>query len=155
VIAAARRVGTVAAAALALAACGASTHPPPTPATGALPVSAAVRAGLLAAGARSHSLPASDFTGLRPGETYYAYDRATARYYAAAGLVPSASSLPAQVGTQDDGAYDLFVRRAGHAWRVYSDGLGGAQGSICPIELPAPVLAAWGWPAGSCYPPAG
>lgn len=154
-IAAVRRVGAVGAAALALAGCGTAAHPPSAPATGALRVTAAVRASLLAAGAKDHSLPASDFTGLRGGETYYAYDRATARYYAAAGLVASPASLPAQVSTQDDGAYDLFVRRAGHAWRVYNDGLGGAQDSTCPITLPAPVLAAWHWRAGTCYPPAG
>ncbi len=114
-----------------------------------------MRASLLAAGAKSHSLAVSDFTGLRPGETYYAYDRATARYYAAAGLAASPASTPAQVSTQDDGAYNLFVRRAGGAWHVYSDGLGGAQDSTCPVTIPAPVLAAWHWPAGSCYPPAG
>jgi hypothetical protein len=155
VIAAARRVGAVGAAALALAGCGAATHHPTGPATGALRVTAAVRASLLAAGAANHSLPVADFTGLAPGRTYYAYDRATRRYYAAAALVASASSTPAQVSTQDDGAYDLFVERPGGAWRVYNDGLGGAQDSVCPITLPAPVLAAWHWRAGACYPPTG
>ena len=116
-------------------------------------VSAAVRQSLLEAAAVYHQLPASDYTGLRAHETFYAYDGATHRYYAAAGLVPSAHSLKAQVGTQDDGAYNLFTRAAGTTkWTVYNDGLGGAQDSLCPLTLPASVLAVWGWKKGSCYP---
>jgi hypothetical protein len=120
-----------------------------------LKVTPPVRKSLLDAAAAYHQLPASDYTRLRTAMTYYAYDPARKTYYAAAGLVPSASSLPAQIGTQDDGAYNLFTRLAGSPnWTVYSDGLGGAQDSICPIEIPYAVLAAWNWTAGSCYPPA-
>ncbi len=120
-----------------------------------LVVTAAVRLSLLDAAAAYHQLPASDYTGLRAHETYYAYDGATHRYYAAAGLVPSATSIKAQVGTQDDGAYNLFTRAArASTWTVYNDGLGAAQDAICPLALPASVLAVWGWKKGSCYPPA-
>jgi len=120
-----------------------------------LVVTSIVRQSLLDAAAAYHQLPASDYTGLRAHETYYAYDGATHRYYAAAGLVPSATSLKAQVGTQDDGAYNLFTRAAGTTkWTVYNDGLGGAEDSICPLALPAAILSVWGWKKGSCYPSA-
>jgi hypothetical protein len=54
----------------------------------------------------------TDYTGLAPGTTYYAFDPVTNTYYAAAGLVPSPHSLKAQVGAQDDGGYNLFTRVA-------------------------------------------
>jgi len=119
-----------------------------------LAVTPAVRQSLLAAGAALHHLPVKDYVGLAAGTTYFAFDPSTATYYAAAGLVASQSSLSAQVGTQDDGAYNLFVKRSGAAaWTVYNDGLGGVQGARCAIALPAAVLAVWHWPAHSCYPP--
>ncbi len=158
--------------ALLLAACGSFTTPTTTTkaltaTTGAslatttssaeaksLAVTPAVRQSLLDAAAALHQLPASDYAGLAPGRTYYAFDPTTHRYYAAAALVPSPKSIKAQVGTQDDGAYSLFTRAAGtSAWTVFSDGLGGVQGSRCPVVLPASVLAVWGWSANSCYPP--
>ena len=155
-------------ASLALAACGTSsppatttTRPPATTTTVAaatrdLVVTPAIRQGLLDADAAYHQLPPSDYTGLIAHETYYAYDPATHLYYAAAGLVPSPSSEPAQVGTQDDGAYNLFTRTSPTAaWRVYDDGLGAAQGSTCPIAIPAAVLTVWNWRPASCYPPQG
>ena len=118
-----------------------------------LAVTPTVRQSLLDAAAAYHQLPASDYTGLRARETYYAYDGATHRYYAAAGLAPSATSLKAQVSTQDDGAYNLFTRAAGTTkWTVYNDGLGGAEDSICPLALPASILSVWGWKKGSCFP---
>jgi hypothetical protein len=121
-----------------------------------LAVSPAVRQSLLDADAAFHGLPATDYTGLVAGKTYYAYDPANATYYAAAGLVPSSSSIPAQVGTQDDGSYNLFTRvGAGGPWHVYNDGLGGVQGTACPVSLPAAVLAVWDWAPHGCYPPAG
>ncbi|MFI5034895.1 MAG: hypothetical protein ACHQFZ_01665 [Acidimicrobiales bacterium] len=153
---------------LVLAACGSSTPTTTTvPATTTVPVTTttvavtrnlvvtpAVRQSLVAAGAALHKLPTSDYVGLRAGETYYAFDPATNTYYAAASLDPSPSSYPAQVGSQDDGAYNLFTRMTGVAtWTVYNDGLGGVQGAICPVTLPASVLAVWSWKPHSCYPP--
>jgi hypothetical protein len=92
--------------------------------------------------------------GLDAGRSYYAFDPSTNTYYAAAGLNPSPTSMPAQVGTQDDGAYNLFTKLAGAAtWTVYNDGLGGVQGTKCPIMIPAAVLSVWDWNANSCYPP--
>lgn len=118
-----------------------------------LVVTAAVRAALLQAGAALKGLPASDFTGLAPGMTYYAYDATTATYWAGAGLLPSPSSLQAQVSSQDDGAYLLFSMPAGGVWTAVNDGLGGLPGSPCPAPVPAVILALWHWPAGTCNPP--
>jgi len=117
-----------------------------------LTVTASIRAQLLAAGAQSHGLQASDYTGLRPGETYYAYDPSTTTYWAAAGLMPSASSLPAQVSSQDDGAYLLYQRPAGGAWKVFDIGLAGVGGTPCSVVAPPAIVALWGWPAPGCRP---
>lgn len=153
--------------ALVLSACGSTTTPTTTTTTTTTPVTTStsamtrnlavtpsVRQSLFDAGAKYHSLPSTDYVGLDAGRTYYAFDPTTNTYYAAAGLNPSPHSLPAQVGTQDDGAYNLFTRVVGAGtWTVYSDGLGGVQGTKCPIVIPASVLAVWNWKANSCYPP--
>jgi hypothetical protein len=117
-----------------------------------LAVTDAVRADLLAAGAAHNSLPVSDYTGLRHGMTYYAYDAASNTYWAGAQLVPSATSTPAQVSAQDDGGYLLFTKPAGGTWSVYSVGMAGVGGSSCPIAVPPAVLSVWGWGAGRCNP---
>ncbi len=123
------------------------------PTTSDLVVTDEIRSELVAAGAALNSLPASAYTGLRPGETYYAYDATTQTYWAGAGLLPSSSSTPAQVSTQDDGAYLLFTRPATGAWKAYDVGLAGtADGSPCSITVPGAILQLWNWPAGSCRP---
>jgi hypothetical protein len=86
--------------------------------------------------------------------TYYAFDPANMTYYAAAGLDASPNSLQAQIGDQDDGGYNIFVRVAtATTWTVYNDGLGAAQDVKCPITFPPSVLAVWDWKAASCFPP--
>ncbi len=112
-----------------------------------------VREQLVAAGAQLNDLPGSDYTGLRPGETYYGYDPATKTYWAGAGLLPSPSSTPAQVSTQDDGAYLLFERPPGGSWIAHDVGLAGVEGATCPVQVPAQILRLWGWSSGSCRPP--
>jgi hypothetical protein len=125
---------------------------PTTPAAENLVVTADVGSQLLQAGAALNGLPASDYTGLVSGETFYGYDWATATYWAGAGLLPSPSSLRAQVSAQDDGSYLLFRRRAGRAWTAQDVGLAGFGGTKCPTSVPASVLAVWNWAAGSCRP---
>jgi hypothetical protein len=116
-------------------------------------VTAAVRSQLVAAGAALNNLPASDYTGLRPGETYYAYDAATRTYWAGAALSPSPSSTPAQVAAQDDGAYLLFEQPQGGSWKASDVGLAGTpEGTACPVAVPAGILSLWGWNPGSCRP---
>ncbi|HTR69095.1 MAG TPA: hypothetical protein VMH41_02555 [Mycobacteriales bacterium] len=113
----------------------------------------AVEAQLVKAGAKSHGLPASDYTGLVPGETYYGYDPTTATYWAGAGLVPSPTSTPAQVSVQDDGSYLLFSRSASGTWHATNVGLAGVAGSTCPITPPPDVVKVWHWKKGACRPP--
>jgi hypothetical protein len=144
-------------AAVALAGCGstastAGTTTTSVPATSSttpsvqnLAVTTAVRHQLLVAGAASHHLSPADYTGLAHGTTYYAYDPITRTYWAAARLVPSPSSNAAQVGAQDDGSYNVFVKAPSHAWVAYPDGLGGIAGTHCAIVVPLPVRLAWVW----------
>jgi predicted lipoprotein with Yx(FWY)xxD motif len=144
--------------ALLLAACGSSSPSSTITSTVAptrnISITPVLIKSLLQAGAAYHSLPAKDFTGLAPGMTYYAFDPADNTYYASAGLVASPNSLQAQVGDQDDGGYNIFVRVATAAkWTVYNDGLGAAQDVKCPITFPPSVLAVWNWKAKSCFPP--
>jgi hypothetical protein len=119
-----------------------------------LAVTPSVRQGLLGAAAAYHQLPTSDYLGPVADTTYYAFDPSMNDYFAAADLEPSPNSSPAQIGAQDDGGYNLFVRAArSSTWTVYDDGLGAAQDSTCPVNLPESVLSVWNWRAQSCYPP--
>lgn len=119
-----------------------------------LTLTPALRRTLLDVGAKYHTLKPSDYLGLQAGTAYYALDIPSKTYYAAAGLDPSPHSLKAQVSSQDDGGYILFVRHASSKrWRAYNDGLGMEHGVKCPIVIPSAVLSVWGWAAKSCYPP--
>lgn len=123
-----------------------------------LVVSPGVRAELLAVGARFHGAPLSQYAGLAPGLTYYAYDTSTATYWAGAKLVPKVPSsgppTQAEVSSQDEGAYTVFTRKAHTTtWRAYDTGETGAADVRCPVVVPAAVLRAWGWPTGSCRAP--
>jgi hypothetical protein len=111
----------------------------------------AVKAALLAAGAKMHHLPASDYTGLVKGKTYYAYDPSTKTHWAGASLIAKPGDMQAEVGNQDDGAYLVFKQPAGGAWTAYPAGVTGADAK-CMVTPPAPVDAIWGWAAASCHP---
>jgi hypothetical protein len=144
---------------LALAACGSTNKPhhhPPTTTITAAPIAqnliatAAVKASLVAAGAASHNLVSSDYTGLIAGSVFYASDPGTG-YWAGASLDPSASSYQAQVSSQDDGSYLLFHKASFNAaWTVYNVGLAGIAGTKCPLTPPAAVLTLWNWKPNSC-----
>jgi hypothetical protein len=119
-----------------------------------LTVTNQLRASLVAAFAAAHMLVASDYTGLAPGRTYYAYDPSTMTYWAGASVQPSSSSVPAQVSAQDDGSYAIFSMPSGDAWNVADVGATGEQGSSCPANtIPASIVALWNWTPGSCLPP--
>jgi hypothetical protein len=149
----------VVAAGCTLAACGSSSPPATTSTTSTsttsttgvqatvnLTVTASLDSELLAAGAASHELPVSDYTGLTAGLTFHAYDPTDNLYWAAAQLVPSTSSEEAQVGAQDDGAYDLYTSPPpGTTWTAYNDGLGGVPNSSCAVIVPAAVRTVWDW----------
>ncbi len=123
-----------------------------TPSTGNLAVTSLVESQLVQAGAALNSLPASAYTGLAAGRTYYAYDAETKTYWAGAALVPSNSSKQAQVSVQDDGSYLLFSRPAGGAWTAEDVGLTGIAGTKCPKSVPTAILTLWHWAAGTCRP---
>jgi uncharacterized iron-regulated membrane protein len=125
-----------------------------TAATGAqnLVATAAIKTQLLAAGAGLHKLKPSDYTGLRKGETYYAYDADTKTYWAGTQLIASSSSEQAQVGDQDDGAYLVF-RRSGTTgpWQGWETGAA-LHPADCGVKVPAVVTAVWNWAPGACHP---
>jgi hypothetical protein len=130
-----------------------TTTPTTAAGTSNLAVTDEIRSELVAAGAALNSLPPSSYTGLRPGETYYAIDSSTGTYWAGAGLVPSSSSTRAQVSVQDDGAYLLFERPRGGPWKAFDVGLAGTpDGTACPVVVPAGILRSWNWAPGSCRP---
>jgi hypothetical protein len=115
-----------------------------------LPVTDTVRSQLIEAGAAHKGLPVSDFVGLRPGLTYYAYDPETATYWAGARMAPSPDSWGANIADQDAGTYTLFQQHEGGPWKAYSDGV--ARDPGCPAPLPPTIIAMWGWDATWCRP---
>jgi hypothetical protein len=135
---------------------GTSPNPVPTSHAVDVPVTNQIRQQLVAAGAALNSIPASEYTGLAPGLTYYAFDRATATYWAGARLVPASSADPsnptqAQISSQDAGSYYLFKQPQGGVWTAYAAGNVGPD-APCPLTVPADVLSVWGWPNGACRP---
>jgi hypothetical protein len=112
-----------------------------------------VRRQLIAAAAKINgNVPVSEFEGLDPNESHYAYDPATETYWAAASLLPRDASSGAAVAVQDNGSYNVFRRGSGGSWTAYDVGLAGVGGTQCPITLPPTVLQLWGWPSNGCRP---
>jgi hypothetical protein len=132
----------------------------PTPTTTATTVPAAqdlavtdqLQAELIQVVETEGGLPAGSYTGLVPGETYYAYDPSTDTYWAGAALVPSTASEQAQVSVQDDGSYHLFEQVGSGAWNDFEVGFTGIDNTACPVAVPPAVLALWGWAANTCRP---
>lgn len=121
-----------------------------------VPVTPQVRTQLLAAVAALDSIPVAQFSGLAPGLTYLALDRATHTYWAGARAVAAPSADPstptqAQVSTQDEGSYYVFSQPQGGTWTAHAAGNVGPD-TPCPVVVPPAVTAVWGWPAGSCRP---
>lgn len=120
-----------------------------------LTVTDQVRTELIAAGASVLGVPASEYSGLYRGFTFYGYDPATNTYWAGAALV--GAQYDAQVSTQDDGSYILFHRTGDQPWAGLKVGMVGPNGPMfgatpCPETPPGGILAVWGWPAGTCHP---
>ena len=112
----------------------------------------AIRGQLVAAAAKLHDLPASDYVGLVKGESYYGFDPATSTYWAGGALDPSMSSQAAQVSVQDDGGYYIFEEPSGGSWTASAEGLGGIDGSKCSVTVPPALVALWHWSPGACHP---
>jgi len=122
-----------------------------------LPVNDQVRAELLQAGATLTGRPASEFSGLQPGKTYYALDSSgpNPTYWAAAGL-SGPKSYEAVVSLQDADSYMMFSKGADPAatWIPIRAGFGPIPAGEQPCPIPEAVRDVWQWPAGKCYPPA-
>jgi hypothetical protein len=80
-----------------------------------LPVTDDVRAQLLEAGAGLTGQPASQYSGLEPGKTYYAYDPDNDTYWAAAAL-SGPKTFQAGVMLQDANSYMIFRKTSGGTW---------------------------------------
>jgi hypothetical protein len=120
-----------------------------------LPLTDDVRAELVQAGAVLTGFPASEFTGLRPGKSFYAYLPEGDMYYAAAKL-DGAKTEEAAINLQDQNSYMMF-RKAGDpgaTWVPTAAGFGPIPAGQAPCPIPQSVRDVWQWPAGKCYPPA-
>jgi hypothetical protein len=117
-----------------------------------LKIDDATRAQLIQVAAQLHGIPASEYDGLIPGLTYYAYDPDTTTYWAGAHLRPSATSERAQVSVQDAGSYTLFKKIKGGEWTAFNDGTGDGEPRACPQALPASIMAMWNWDQQYCLP---
>jgi hypothetical protein len=119
-----------------------------------LPVTDDVRAELVQAGATLTGHPASEFGGLRPGKTYYAYQPQGDTYYAAAALT-GAKTEEAAINLQDQNSYMMFYKggNPGATWTPIAAGFGPIAAGQAPCPIPQPVRDVWQWPAGKCYPP--
>ncbi|HVT20705.1 MAG TPA: hypothetical protein VHE57_04895 [Mycobacteriales bacterium] len=129
---------------------------PPTPPAQNLLLTKKIRHQLLLARAKATHLPDDAFVRLYKGSAYYAHDNNTGTYWAAGSTVPNHHYLRAEVYTQDEGAYTIFVRHRHGEWKVYDagrDGPDARSGAQCPVKIPADVLKVWHWAPNTCDPP--
>jgi hypothetical protein len=86
-----------------------------------------IRHELLLARSNATHLPDDAFVRLYKGSAYYAIDNKTGIYWAAGSTVPNHDSERAEVYSQDEGAYTIFVLRPGREWKVYDAGRDGPE----------------------------
>jgi hypothetical protein len=118
-----------------------------------LPLTDDVRAELIQAAAVLTGRPASEFTGLQPGKSFYAYVPGQDRYFAAAGLAGPKTEA-AKINLQDENSYMMF-RKGGDAaatWVPIATGFGPIAAGEAPCPIPQSVRDVWQWPAGKCSP---
>jgi hypothetical protein len=119
-----------------------------------LPVTDPVRDQLFAAAATLTDHPASDYTGLTPGTTYYAYDPILDTYWAGASLAGPKND-EAAIMLQDANSYMVF-RKSGQdgAWLATRVGFGPAAAmppkGNCP--LPPAIHDLWQLMPDFCHP---
>ena len=120
-----------------------------------LPMTDAVRAELIQAGAALTGRPASEFRELRPGYTYYAFDpNPVNTYYWAAAQLWNPTTEEAAIQLQDQNSYMVFRKGAqpGTTWLPIAVGYGPIRAGKQPCPVPQAVRDVWAWPAGTCYP---
>ena len=118
-----------------------------------LPLTDHVRSELVQSGAVLTGRSASEFTGLRPGKSYYAYAPDQDMYYAAAALT-GAKTEEAAINLQDQNSYMMFRKGGdpGATWVPEATGFGPTSAGQAPCPIPQSVRDVWQWPAGKCYP---
>jgi hypothetical protein len=107
-----------------------------------------VRAQLLVAEAKAANLPKTAFAGFERTEEHFSYDGSTKTFWGGAQMVANTNAAKAKQALTGAGSYLIFSRQdKAKNWKVYKTGLG-----ACPVQIPAAVLTAWSWPAGTCRP---
>jgi hypothetical protein len=119
------------------------------------PATDEVAAELIEAGAVLTGRPASEFGGLREGETYYAVMPESGNQYAAAALNSKAENFEASIMLQDQNSYMSFYKSGapGSSWIPEAIGFGPIPAGEAPCPIPQSVRDVWHWPTGKCYPP--
>lgn len=114
-----------------------------------------VRDQLLQAGATLTGRPASEFTGLKPGKTYYAYQPGVNATYWAAAALYGPKSESAAINLQDQNSYMMFRKGDDSAatWVPIAAGFGPIPAGQEPCPIPQAIRDLWQWPTGKCYPP--
>jgi hypothetical protein len=111
-----------------------------------------VRAQLLVAEVKASGLPRTAFQGFTREQEHFSYDTATKTFWGGAQVVPNVNSAAAKRALSGAGSYLIFKQTNAQVvakdWTVYKAGSG-----ACPVAIPANVLTAWGWAAGTCRPP--
>ncbi|MGH9097821.1 MAG: hypothetical protein ACRDWB_10390 [Acidimicrobiales bacterium] len=107
-----------------------------------LPVSNTVKNQLTSAYVAFHGFKATDVIGTAPNSVYYAYDPASATYWAMSGFVASQeASYQVHVTMQDAGAFGWFSQKSGGNWKAHN----GSFPPWCHADqfFPSGVLAVW------------
>ncbi len=119
------------------------------------PVTDAVAADLVEAGAVLTGRPASEFGGLREGERFLALMPESGKQYAAAALTSKPEFFEASIMLQDQNSYMSFSKSGapGSTWIPRAIGFGPIAAGDAPCPIPQSVRDVWGWPSGKCYPP--
>jgi hypothetical protein len=118
------------------------------------PLTDEVAAELVDAGAVLTGRPASEFGGLREGETYLAVLPQTGDQYAAAKLYAKDNQMEAAIMLQDQNSYMSFYKsgKPGSTWIPEAIGFGPIPAGEAPCPVPVSVRDVWGWEKGKCYP---
>ena len=120
-----------------------------------VPLTDDVRAQLVQAGATLTGRPASEFGGLREGETYLALLPENGVEWASAKLHPNPGQYEAGVVLQDQNSLMFFHKSGtpGSTWIPMGVGFGPITSGDAPCPIPESVRDLWQWPQGKCYPP--